>query len=102
MATRNYVIRVGEDNRQGDGYTYLRWCDGNDYRWGDRKASLRFQGRSRAYATALWLLMAMRARGYNPPIRVVPATSGAPTGFCPEKILGKIQEEGLSSVPLTL
>jgi hypothetical protein len=44
MATRNYVIRVGEDNRQGDGYTYLRWCDGNDYRWGDRKGVLAVPG----------------------------------------------------------
>jgi hypothetical protein len=60
MATRNtiYVIRVGTDTPQRDGYTYLR-------------------------------LKAMCARGYTSPVRVVPA-GGAPTGFCPEKILGKI------------
>lgn len=92
MATRNtlYVIRVGTQTPQGDGYTYLRWCDGIDYRWADHKDALRFQGRSRAYATALWLLKAMRARGCNPPVRVVPAGGGVPTGFYPEKILGKI------------
>jgi hypothetical protein len=28
-----YVIRVGTETPQGDGYTYLRWCDGEDYRW---------------------------------------------------------------------
>jgi hypothetical protein len=46
MATRNtlYVVRVGTDTPQGDGYTYLRWCDGEDYRWGDRKDALRPQG----------------------------------------------------------
>jgi hypothetical protein len=36
------------------------------------------------------------------PVRVVPAGGGAPTGFCPEKILGKIWQEGLSPVPITL
>lgn len=97
-----YVIRVGTETPQGDGYTYLRWCDGEDYRWGDRKDAFRFQGRSRTYATALWLLKAMRARGYSPPIRVVPAGGGVPTGFCPEKILGKIQEGGLLSSSSTL
>jgi hypothetical protein len=92
MATRNtiYVVRVGTGTLQGDGYTYLRWCDGEDYRWADHKDALRLKGRSTAHFMALWLLKAMRARGYNPPVRVVPATGGAPTGFCPEKILGKI------------
>jgi hypothetical protein len=92
MATRNtlYVIRVGTETPQRDGFTYLRWCDGEDYRWANHKNAFRFQGRSRAYATALWLLKALRARGCNPPVRIVPATGGAPTGFCPEKILGKI------------
>jgi hypothetical protein len=85
-----YVIRVGTETPQRDGYTYLRWCDGEDYRWADHKDALRLQGRSAAHAMALWLLKAMRARGYNPPVRVVPATGGAPTGFYPEKILGKI------------
>jgi hypothetical protein len=91
MATRNtiYVIRVGTDTPQRDGYTYLRWCDGEDYRWADRKDALRLKGRSAAHAMALWLLKAMCARGYTSPVRVVPA-GGAPTGFCPEKILGKI------------
>jgi hypothetical protein len=92
MATRNtvYVIRVGTETLQGDGYAYLRWCDGEDYRWADHKDALHLKGRSAAHAMALWLLKAMRARGYNPPVRVVPATGGVPTGFCPEKILGKI------------
>jgi hypothetical protein len=104
MATRNtiYVVRVGTETPQGDGYTYLRWCDGEDYRWADRKDAIRLNGRSAAHATALWLLKAMRARSYDPPVRVVPAGGGAPTGFCPEKILGKIWEEGLSPVPITL
>jgi hypothetical protein len=92
MATRNtiYVIRVGEDTPQRDSYTYLRWCDGEDYRWADHKDATRFQGRKAAEVAALAILRAMRARGYNPPVRVVPATGGVPTGFCPEKILGKI------------
>jgi hypothetical protein len=102
MATRNYVIRVGEDNRQGDGYTYLRWCDGEDYRWADRKDALRLRGRKEAEAAALAILRAMRAEGYDSPVRVVPAFGGAPTGFCPEKILGKIWQEGLSPVPIAL
>lgn len=52
MATRNtlYVVRVGEETPQGDGYTYLRWCNGEDYHWADHKDALRFQGRSRASA----------------------------------------------------
>jgi hypothetical protein len=92
MATRNtiYVIRVGTETPQGDGYTYLRWCDGKDYSWADHKDATRFQGRKEAEAAALAILRAMRARGCNPPVRVVPATGGVPTGFCPEKILGKI------------
>jgi hypothetical protein len=85
-----YVVRVGTDTPQGDGYTYLRWCDGKDYRWADHKGALRLRGRSAAHAMALWLLKAMRAEGYDSPVRVVPASGGAPTGFCPEKILGKI------------
>jgi hypothetical protein len=97
-----YVIRVGEDTPQRDEYTYLRWCDGEDYRWADRKDALRLRGMSAAHATALWLLKAMRARGYSPRVRVVPAGGGTPTGFCPEKILGKIWQEGLSPVPITL
>lgn len=97
MATRNtlYVIRVGEDNRQGDGYTYLRWCDGEDYRWADRKDALRLRGRKEAEASALAIFWAMRARGYNPPVRVVPAGGGVPTGFCPEKILGENLARGV-------
>jgi hypothetical protein len=85
-----YVIRVGTETPQRDGYTYLHWCDGEDYRWADRKDALRLRGRSAAHFMALWLLKAMRARGYNPSVRVIPAGGGVPTGFCPEKILGKI------------
>jgi hypothetical protein len=85
-----YVIRVGTETPQGDGYTYLRWCDGEDYRWADHKDALRLCGRKEAEAAALAILRAMRARGYDSPVRVVPATGGAPTGFCPEEILGKI------------
>jgi hypothetical protein len=85
-----YVIRVGTETPQGDGYTYLRWCDGEDYRWANHKDALRLQGRSAAHAMALWLLKAIRARGYDPPVRVVPATGGVLTSFCPEEVLGKI------------
>jgi hypothetical protein len=97
-----YVIRVGTETPQGDGYTYLRWCDGEDYRWADRKDALRLRGRKEAEAAALAILRAMRAEGYDSPVRVVPAFGGAPTGFCPEKILGKIWQEGLSPVPIAL
>jgi hypothetical protein len=90
--TRNtiYVIRVGTQTPQGDGYTYLCWCDGEDYRWADHKDALHLKGRKEAEDAALAILRAMRARGYSSPVRVVPATGGAPTGFYPEKILGKI------------
>jgi hypothetical protein len=85
-----YVIRVGTETPQGNGYTYLRWCDGDDYRWADLKDALRLRGRKEAESVALAILRAMCTRGYSPPVRVVPATGGVPTGFCPEKILGKI------------
>jgi hypothetical protein len=90
--TRNtiYVVRVGTQTPQGDGYTYLCWCDGEDYRWADHKDALHLKGRKEAEDAALAILRAMRARGYSPPVRVVPATGGVPTGFYPEKILGKI------------
>jgi hypothetical protein len=85
-----YVIRVGTETPQRDGYTYLRWCDGEYYRWASLWSALQLRGRKEAEATALVLLRAMRAMGYDSPVRVVPATGGAPTGFCPEKVLGKI------------
>jgi hypothetical protein len=81
--TRNtiYVVRVGTQTPRGDG---------KDYRWANHKDALHLKGRKEAEDAALAILRAMRARGCNPPVRVVPATGGTPTGFCPEKILGKI------------
>lgn len=94
MATKNtlYVVRVGtaipprEQAGQGDGFTYLRFCNGSEYGWADRKSALRLN-QADAEAAAVLLARAMKAKGYTPPVRLVPALGGMPTGFRPERFL---------------
>jgi hypothetical protein len=97
MATKNtqYVIRVGEQNRAGDGHSYLSGLDragldrAGTYPYlfsSKRRLAIRFTGRKTAEAAALDLYRLMTERGYNSaPVRLVPATGGAETGFRPER-----------------
>jgi hypothetical protein len=102
--TRNtiYVIRVGTQTPQGDGYTYLCWCDGEDYRWADHKDALHLKGRKEAEAAALAILRAMRARGYSPPVRVVPPLVEHPRASTPRRSWGKSSKRACLLSPLTL
>jgi hypothetical protein len=92
MATKStqYIIRVGSENRAGDGYSYLAALDTgaiHPYSFASLpRRGMRFVGRPAAEEAALTLARLMAERGYNPPVRLVPARGGMETGFRPEKV----------------